>query len=409
MNLIDRLRKSLNPQQGMPAYGAYQANGNLGLAPPGQGGGLNLFDLLGGGSQNQVDPAQAPPIMGGGGIVATPEQEAESARLEQQLFGGQPAPEVQDNPIVVQGYVPPPLDPRRYSMPTGSPNLDNTDFLIAARKAEQTQKEQLKKEGLERKGMFGMKGTLRDVVGMLGDAFLVQSGNAPVYAPQRQKERAADAMAGQTANPLAAVERMTQVDPSASWQMHEKVMANQIAEAQAQAAALKAQQENYEKGANFFAQRIYGAENEEGYQRIRPMLLEAKRRFGLGDEFQVPEKYDEVLAQTMGRGAMKTDRQEVVQQGNRRLDITERQGDARIGVAQQNADANTTRANRPPAGRAEPNPTMATIVNEIRAKVNRGEKLSPGDAQIWSAQTKGKSGGRSGRSERRQVTPPRFR
>ncbi len=54
------------------------------------------------------------------------------------------------------------------------------------------------KEQTPRAGMFGVKGTLRDVIGTLGDAFLVQSGNAPMYAPRRREERIGDAMRGMT-------------------------------------------------------------------------------------------------------------------------------------------------------------------------------------------------------------------
>lgn len=50
----------------------------------------------------------------------------------------------------------------------------------------------------ERKGLFGIKGTARDILGILGDAFLVQSGNKPMYAPIRERERIADGMRGFT-------------------------------------------------------------------------------------------------------------------------------------------------------------------------------------------------------------------
>lgn len=46
----------------------------------------------------------------------------------------------------------------------------------------------------ERKGLFGVKGTLRDILGLIGDAFLVQSGNKPMYAPRRDEERKAEAL-----------------------------------------------------------------------------------------------------------------------------------------------------------------------------------------------------------------------
>ena len=63
-------------------------------------------------------------------------------------------------------------------------------------------------EASDRRGMFGMRGTLRDVLGVLGDAFLVQSGNNPMYAPTRQRERVSDAMAGSTVDPVGASERV---------------------------------------------------------------------------------------------------------------------------------------------------------------------------------------------------------
>lgn len=64
------------------------------------------------------------------------------------------------------------------------------------------------KEILPREGKFGVKGTLRDVLGIVGDAFLVQSGNKAVYQPRREQEQQADAMYGFTDNPLQAIERL---------------------------------------------------------------------------------------------------------------------------------------------------------------------------------------------------------
>ena len=60
----------------------------------------------------------------------------------------------------------------------------------------------------ERKGLFGVKGTLRDVLGTLGDAFLIQSGNKAIYSPIRQREHVADAMRGFTDDPLSAIQAL---------------------------------------------------------------------------------------------------------------------------------------------------------------------------------------------------------
>ena len=47
---------------------------------------------------------------------------------------------------------------------------------------------ELPESQIKHKGLFGVKGSLRDILGVLGDAFLVQSGNPRIYAPNRRRE-----------------------------------------------------------------------------------------------------------------------------------------------------------------------------------------------------------------------------
>lgn len=50
--------------------------------------------------------------------------------------------------------------------------------------------------GIDRRGMFGIKGDFRDALGVLGDALLMGFGKQdPIYAPQRNEERLADTLA----------------------------------------------------------------------------------------------------------------------------------------------------------------------------------------------------------------------
>lgn len=60
----------------------------------------------------------------------------------------------------------------------------------------------------ERKGMFGIKGTARDVLGLLGDAFLVQGGADPLYRKVRDQERQADALRGFGEDPYGSIEAL---------------------------------------------------------------------------------------------------------------------------------------------------------------------------------------------------------
>jgi hypothetical protein len=112
--------------------------------------------------------------------------------------------------------------PRQARPPEGY-TLDNTNDIKmrdeALRRGE---------EASDRRGMFGMRGTLRDVVGLLGDAFLVQSGNNPMYMPTRQKERFSDAMAGASNNPMAAYERAMGVDPGSAEEFYQNYAKNNL-------------------------------------------------------------------------------------------------------------------------------------------------------------------------------------
>ena len=93
------------------------------------------------------------------------------------------------------------------------------------------------REASDHRGMFGTKGTLRDILGIVGDAFLVQSGNKPMYAPVREQERISDAMAGFTEDPMAAIERVAGESPMLAQKMLEQYQANQYQTAQQQSLA----------------------------------------------------------------------------------------------------------------------------------------------------------------------------
>lgn len=90
-------------------------------------------------------------------------------------------------------------------------------------------------------GMFGIHGTLRDVLGTFGDALLIGSGNKPIYAPVREQEKLSDAMAGFTQNPQAAAERLGGVSPADALALQRSTQTNQIAQVNAARAQQAAQ------------------------------------------------------------------------------------------------------------------------------------------------------------------------
>lgn len=61
------------------------------------------------------------------------------------------------------------------------------------------------------KGIFGIQGTARNILGVLGDAFLTQAGHKPRYAETRDREKMSDALGGSQdfmSNPLEAIRKL---------------------------------------------------------------------------------------------------------------------------------------------------------------------------------------------------------
>ena len=163
-------------------------------------------------------------------------------------------------------------------------------------------------EASQRRGLFGVKGTLRDVLGVLGDAFLIQSGNAPMYAPTRRRERISDAWAGASEDPIAAAERVGYYDAGMGQELLEKAKAAKGAE---QAAALKGRVED-RQGFDDATKRIsqaYAAVMQNPTPEAAAYALQLARNESqvLGIPLErlgvTPEMTQDVMRVLAGRGA----------------------------------------------------------------------------------------------------------
>lgn len=149
-----------------------------------------------------------------------------------------------------------------------------------------------------RKGIFGVKGTLRDILGYVGDAFLMNAGQKAVYAPGRKQERISDAIGTDFAdNPEAAVQRLYEAGLADEAQEFQKNLitqqiAKQKAEAEAKYKGAQTSNQGYENLGHLFS-----AATPETF----PALLEiAKRRaggYGI-DVGELPSTYE--AAKTFG-------------------------------------------------------------------------------------------------------------
>lgn len=297
-----------------------------------------------------------------------------------------------------------PVDQSAYLLREGSaPDLTNTDWAQAAVDAKNKNDKEV-----QHKGMFGVKGTLRNVLGVLGDAFLVQGGAKPVYAPQRQLEREGDAMAGYTQSPRAAVERMTAVNPTMAREMGVDVARQEAAAMVAEAQAKKEAAVRYKQGLNILGGMAgtKGLDDPVAYNTWKSAMQKVVDGHGLGPEFTPPDIYDPKWAARVQGAALDPDQQidntradGLAELTRERTEATIAQGNARVAQGDRRTDAYVERAKRPPAGRAP----RAETADEMEIRIGNKDKPTAGE-KAWLERRR--SGSKSsGGKPRRPVNP----
>jgi hypothetical protein len=151
-----------------------------------------------------------------------------------------PGPTIQVRPPIDPGQLAPPLQvpdfqPQGVSQdPQGSPynynNSDASQALNAGVNADQP------RGGMANPGVYGLlppslqHGTLRNVLGALGDAFLVGSGRQPAYEERMQRQEVGNAMAGMNpedpASVAAAAQRVAATGAAGSDQVADQMIKN---------------------------------------------------------------------------------------------------------------------------------------------------------------------------------------
>lgn len=266
----------------------------------------------------------------------------------------------------------------------------------------------------QRKGMFGVKGTLRDILGTVGDALLEGNGRNAVYRPGREREKVGDAMSGWTNGveaAKAAAERLTAMGrPEEARELLQQITNEELKRSQID--GLQASREsqaqdrkwgNVKDATNMIA-RIFADPRAQANPALAMAQAEViARQAGVSlEELGLSQDMSPEELGLYSRRDMTVNQQEMLPRRDRQLD----QGDRRLNISQQNAD-------RPRAGPRPAQPTEAGEISRIRGMVNRGEKLPPGDQATWNAyQNKSSGSGRSrssSRSNRRPVSQSRFR
>lgn len=200
-------------------------------------------------------------------------------------------------------------------------------------------------------GMFGLKGTFRDVLGVLGDAFLMNSGINPIYSGQRHQEKIGDALAGFDQDPIGAIQRLGGVDAA----LGQKYYGDYLDSSDRQAAlAQKAKSDAFNQEGQFATRLggMFGASNEATYG---PMLANARKRaesLGMGHLLDgLPDTYDKEAVNAWVRGTMEPKDQANIDYRNTRASQFDAEHQERVrhnkvteGTAATNAATSRQRA-----------------------------------------------------------------
>jgi len=153
-------------------------------------------------------------------------------------------------------------------------------------------------------GRFGVRGNLRDIIGTLGDAFLIQSGNKPIYSEARRNERIAEAMGGFSQDPDTAIANVSKYDRALGQDYSQQLDQSRakLAEEQRLRQKLQFDQEGT------FKERVAGLllrSNDKTYGPMLTNMRERAKALGLEGVLEgLPAAYDQGAVSDWSMGSM---------------------------------------------------------------------------------------------------------
>lgn len=223
-------------------------------------------------------------------------------------------------------------------------------------------------EYVERDGKHkGVAGVARDILGFLGDFLLTRLRMPAMYGPAQKQRKLEAAMEGFDQDPLSAIARVTDVDYAAGSRLRDQFIDNQR-QAATQASTAEAREARIQIANTAAADRTrsrVGAmlgtmgtwddtRRQANYPQMRQQALNYAKANGLDLSTELPETFDSVALDAFIDGAvpvgtqraqrLTAERNEILadqggqrlQQGDRRLDITE--NDQRVRAEDRDAD-----------------------------------------------------------------------
>lgn len=159
------------------------------------------------------------------------------------------------------------------------------------------------RDGIVQKGTFSMGRTGGNILGLLGDALLINGGADPIYQKRLKQARGAEAMASYTDNPEEAVAMMNEIDYDEAadrWDKHLKTSAD-VAGAEADAAA---DRDKYEGNTHERALSLISSATGSTYDSLRKMYYDTYERRGVQPIRDLPERYDATELEAVKRAGI---------------------------------------------------------------------------------------------------------
>lgn len=280
-------------------------------------------------------------------------------------------------------------------------NYDNSRSVAAVQQANAASTPQ---GGSSNPGLYGLlpsnlqHGTLRNVLGALGDAFLVQGGGQPEYANNMARQQVGDAMAGMNMNDpnsvQAAVQRVAATGSPGANEMADKIQsqAQQAAMTRAQMAYTNQQRQqmnqirfnglygNIGKAASGMLSTATSANYPQIYASLdnRIKHIDPEESAATALDIPMPQDFQEGALANYGMTGNN------VQQSSDRAaerDVQVKDTDTRAGATVQAATIGATQRGSSSAA-ATAKPTESTMVADALGRLNRGEAPLPGDAIV---------------------------
>lgn len=173
------------------------------------------------------------------------------------------------------------------------------------------------------KGMFGVHGGLRDILGLVGDTMLQANGDNPLYAGIRQNEHAQDAFSTFAQDPMGSLAKLYGVNPAIGAKTYDTWSDQQAKHETAVQAAAKERfaQANIVK--QQIASMLNSAHDDATYQAAKRQAQAMAAPYGI-DLSLYPDSYDALAVGDAARGSMEMKDQ--LQSDYRNASLEERRG-----------------------------------------------------------------------------------